>query len=57
MNREWHDAHVMPSKPTLEQRIAWHLAHAQNCGCRDMPDSIKQALAERGLAVPKRRVD
>lgn len=43
----------MPDNPTLEQRIEWHLDHRAHCDCRDMPESIKQALAERGIAQPQ----
>ncbi len=44
LNKEWHVKHPMPKNPTPEQRIAWHVEHAKNCACRDMPDSIKKAL-------------
>ena len=54
MNRQWHDTHIMPAKPTLQQRIDWHLEHAVQCGCRDIPDSIKRELAARGVALPVR---
>ncbi|MEO9297901.1 hypothetical protein [Devosia alba] len=54
LNRQWHDAHPMPDKATLEQRIAWHLEHAAQCGCRDMPESIKRELAARGIDLPQR---
>jgi len=53
MNLEWHEAHKMPDNPTLEQRMEWHLDHRAHCDCRDIPDSIKQALAERGVALPQ----
>ena len=55
MNRDWHDAHRMPENADLEQRIAWHVEHATQCGCREIPDSVKHALEERGLPVPKRK--
>ena len=32
LNRRWHAAHRMPARATLEQRIAWHTAHARHCG-------------------------
>ena len=47
LNAEWHLAHRMPPKATLEQRLAWHLEHAQHCGCREMPASIRAELARR----------
>ena len=36
----------MPPKATREQRIKWHLAHAKACGCREVPDSIKQEVVK-----------
>lgn len=47
LNRDWHLAHRMPAKATLEQRIAWHLAHTEACACRPVPASIRQAVAAR----------
>jgi hypothetical protein len=46
----------MPKNASLEQRIAWHIEHAVECGCREMPESVKRALAERGTKEPERRV-
>ncbi len=36
-NKAWHERHRMPKNAALEQRLDWHLQHAANCGCRDMP--------------------
>lgn len=52
INREWHEAHKLPRNATLEQRLDWHLSHAANCGCRDMPENIKRELENRGLTAP-----
>jgi len=41
MNAEWHRLNRMPPKATREQRIAWHVAHAQTCACRSIPESIR----------------
>jgi len=49
INAEWHRAHPMPKNPTLDQRVAWHVAHARNCGCREMPDKIRAEAIRRGL--------
>jgi hypothetical protein len=43
----------MPPRPTREQRIKWHVAHARLCGCRAIPDSIK-ADVEKLLKARKR---
>jgi hypothetical protein len=55
LNREWHLEHPMPSKPTLEERIHWHLAHAANCSCREIPPGIRKELEARGLTIPTPR--
>lgn len=34
INREWHEAHRMPKRPTREQRLDWHIEHGQVCACR-----------------------
>lgn len=47
LNAPWHEKHPMPKNATLEQRIKWHVAHAEKCGCRDIPATIKTAIAER----------
>ena len=48
-NAEWHRANPMPKNPTHEQRLEWHLSHALNCSCREMPADIRQELEARGL--------
>lgn len=52
INREWHETHKLARNATLEQRIDWHLSHAANCGCRDIPPTIRRELENRGLTVP-----
>jgi len=44
INKEWHLKNKMPKNPRLEDRIKWHVAHSKNCTCREMPQSIKDAL-------------
>jgi hypothetical protein len=46
----------MPKKPTATQRIAWHLAHAENCSCRPIPQGVRALMREAGSAGarPKR---
>jgi hypothetical protein len=55
LNASWHEAHPMPPKATLDDRVRWHRAHAAACGCREMPESIRTELSKRGLTA-KRRV-
>jgi Ser/Thr protein kinase RdoA (MazF antagonist) len=49
INAEWHAANRMPRNPSAEQRIAWHIAHAQHCACRPIPPKL-QAEIDRYLA-------
>jgi hypothetical protein len=44
LNKQWHLAHPMPANASLKQRTAWHIGHAKHCGCRDIPDKIKQEI-------------
>jgi hypothetical protein len=55
MNAAWHKAHRMPPKATLDQRIAWHLAHAKACACRQIPETVRAELKRRGTRVPSAR--
>lgn len=49
INREWHALHKLGPKPTLEERLNWHIKHAANCSCRETPPTIKRELEARGL--------
>ncbi len=40
INAGWHAKQRMPAKATLKQRIAWHIAHAEHCGCRPIPAKL-----------------
>lgn len=51
INKAWHLAHIMPKKPTVDQRIDWHIAHSRHCGCREMPASIKEELKRRKIDI------
>jgi hypothetical protein len=54
LNKEWHRLHRMPPKATRAQRIEWHVAHAAACGCRAIPESIRQDVEKR-LKLPRKR--
>jgi len=47
INKEWHLKNKMPKNPTLEERINWHIEHAKNCRCIEMPESIKKEINKR----------
>jgi len=55
INREWHAAHKLDRKATLEERLNWHVKHAANCDCREMPPTIRRELEARGLLEPTPR--
>ena len=44
LNANWHDAHPMPAKATMDQRIAWHVAHQKACSCRPIPAGVVAAM-------------
>jgi hypothetical protein len=55
-NRAWHERHRMPKNPTAAQRIAWHVAHAENCTCRPIPPGVlalMRAETARGVDAKK----
>lgn len=52
MNGSWHQLHKMPAKATLEQRLRWHLEHAERCGCRAVPGSVLEEMRKRGISPP-----
>jgi hypothetical protein len=54
MNREWHEEHRMPEKATEQQRIDWHVEHAQACGCRPVPAGLVGKLSEAEPGRSKR---
>ena len=56
MNAPWHDAHPMPARATLDERVAWHVAHAKACRCRPMPATVAAELKRRGAAGAAKRI-
>lgn len=44
LNRVWHEAHVLGRNPTAQQRLEWHLEHAEACGCRKLTDEMRERL-------------
>lgn len=53
LNAEWHKKNKMPKNPTFQQRIDWHLAHQQNCGCRPgLPEKLKEEMKKRKIKIP-----
>lgn len=55
INTTWHQKHRMPPRPTLEQRVSWHVAHARWCGCRAMPATVIAELKRRDGVLPAKK--
>ena len=60
INAAWHAKHPMSPRATLAERAAWHVAHAEHCGCRPIPTSVSAYLremkrAERAAAARRKR--
>jgi hypothetical protein len=47
INAKWHKSNRMPKNPTLDQRIHWHIEHAKNCGCREIPKNIMAEIKKK----------
>jgi len=54
INKEWHETHKMPQNASDDQRISWHLEHAQNCSCRDIPKGILKLMKEKRIPLPEK---
>jgi hypothetical protein len=61
IDREWHLTHKMPKNASKDERIAWLLAHARNCGCRKiegkLAELLRRPIAIRRTARPMVRDD
>jgi hypothetical protein len=51
INKEWHLENKMPKRPTLDQRVEWHVAHAKNCNCRKVKGLILEEIQKRGITI------
>jgi hypothetical protein len=54
MNREWHRNHKMQSGASEKERLAWHLEHARQCGCRPVPKGLLPKVSEEQTPKPVR---
>jgi len=54
INVAWHEAHQLPRKPTLAQRVAWHRLHAEHCGCEPIPPAIMIEIDRRDRSMGKK---
>jgi len=51
INKEWHLKNKMPANPTIEQRIDWHIEHARNCSCREIPAKLMEEIKKRNIKL------
>ncbi len=49
LNADWHAKNKMPERPTLEERLKWHLEHAKHCACREIPVKLLVEMRKRKL--------
>lgn len=54
INAEWHLANKMAKNPSLDQRVKWHVAHAENCNCRPLHGTILEEIKRRGIKFKSR---
>jgi hypothetical protein len=52
MNVKWHEQHVLPRRASLEERMTWHRAHQEQCGCRPIPARLREQMREAAQAAP-----
>jgi hypothetical protein len=52
VNSDWHAGHRLPHGASLEQRVDWHIEHAQACGCRPIPPDIVKAIEQGRTPKP-----
>lgn len=51
LNAQWHVKNKISKKPTIDQRIKWHLEHAKNCTCRPFSGKILTEIKKRGIKI------
>ena len=44
MNTDWHNEHVLGSNASMDERVRWHLQHAEKCACRPIPKDVQDAI-------------
>src|ERR1041385_5792883 len=62
MNTAWHARHRLPRNATTAERVRWHRAHAEHCGCRPIPPPLvalvnvaEQRFRDEKIENPLRR--
>lgn len=57
LNAAWHRAHRLPPRATDATRLAWHLEHERDCGCRPMPPALAAMDSAETRATLRRLLD
>ena len=55
INKAWHEKNRMPDRPTMKERIKWHLDHVKNCGCRPIPNTVLEEIRKQGIGITKQK--
>ncbi len=51
LDLQWHKDHRLDSGASLADRLQWHIEHAEACGCRPIPPSVRREAERRGLTL------
>lgn len=49
INREWHLKNRMPTNPSFEERVQWHLEHQKNCSCRPIHQKLLEEMKKQNI--------
>lgn len=52
-NHAWHTNHRLSQCASADEAIAWHLRHAANCGCQEIPEEVMAELSARAIMLPQ----
>jgi hypothetical protein len=53
INKVWHEKNKMPKNPSDEDRITWHIKHAENCACRQPSAKLLAEMKKFGFLPAK----
>jgi hypothetical protein len=51
INKDWHEKNLISKNATVDQKITWHLDHAQNCNCRPLGGKILEEIKKRKIKI------
>ncbi len=44
MNTDWHEEHQLAPSAPMDERVRWHLQHADKCACRPIPKDVQDVI-------------